>query len=196
MSSVEITRTLGPPYVNYDLQAAAAALSADDKDRHMLGTILGKATGLSYRHSKFSDDAAVALTGYFEFIPTDADVPRVTATSLFLPSTVHAVIIKQIEGDRERPVSGNLKRSDKPLDISMGVTVPIVAEISYSKTTGEGGRGYQYHVDIDTKAIKMEDLLADLRGDDPKLAFAGDAVKAIEDKSGGRSKATKRKARR
>lgn len=71
-----------------------------DKAKHILGTILGVATGVRRRANK-ADPTKMdeGLTGTFEGVPTDAKLDRVQSGVLYLPEGMFQMIAAKLEGE-------------------------------------------------------------------------------------------------
>lgn len=123
----------------------AASIPEGDKEVRVIGYVFGEARGVSYRNNPNSTDgeAATALTGAFEGVPSYADYPGMhpdNASSkraglasgvIFLPPQAQAIIVSQVRGpDDDIPATPKRgQRVDK-----LGVVVPISLEIGIRKS--------------------------------------------------------------
>src|SRR4051812_47455333 len=81
---------------------AVHALPEGDKSIISLGTIFGKATGISCRHNPMDENVpAVALTGIFEAVPSDPNATALRGQRLFLPSSVQGIMVQAVLGGAE-----------------------------------------------------------------------------------------------
>lgn len=123
----------------------AAAIPEGDKEVRVVGYVFGEARGVSYRNNPNSTDgeAAVALVGAFEGVPSYADFPGMKPENssdkraglasgvCFLPPQAQAIIVTQVRGPNaeipETPKRG--QRVDQ-----IGVVVPISIEVGIRKS--------------------------------------------------------------
>lgn len=133
----------------------AAMIKEGDKEVRVIGYIFGVARGVSFRNNPNGDEAAEALQGAFEGIPSYLDEAwmedgdkcskraRLASAVCFLPSAANRAVVKAILGPdyrgQENPKRG--KRVDQ-----LGIEVPINIEVGIRKTGGEDGVGYEWVV--------------------------------------------------
>lgn len=151
------------------------------KDTVPFCTVLGKATGLSFRaNPQDESDPAIGLKGVFESIPADPSKPVYKGPICFLPKTVHEHIVQAVLGDQKRP-AGKPTRG-KSIDMQ-GQEIAFAFEIGVKRSTN--AIGYEYVTSARVEQTE-HDPLADLRA----KALAGGSVgnvAAIADQSGGKS---------
>lgn len=132
------------------VKAIAAAIPEGDKEVRICGYIFGEARGVSYRNNPNSTDgeAAIALIGVFEGVPSFEDYPGMPAGGgsaeraglasgvLFLPPQAQAMVVAKVRGpDAEIPETP--KRGQR-VD-QLGVTVPLSIEIGIRKSNSPVG---------------------------------------------------------
>lgn len=124
------------------VKAMAEKIPEGDKEVYIVGYVFGEARGVSFRNNPNSADgeAAIALLGIFEGVPSYADMPGIPLASeraglrsgvLFLPPQAQSQVVAAVRGNStetpETPKRG--KRVDQ-----LGVTVPITFEIGIRKS--------------------------------------------------------------
>lgn len=162
MAETRISATLGPKDAG---DISAALLTLDPKDTKTvayLGAIYGKATGLSYRSNKYSEEPSIALVGAFEAQPFDANAAVVRAPSLFLNAAVQAMLVKAMIGDGEHAVTVAPKLGKK-VDVDLGKEMPVRCEIGITRAEGEGA-GYRFIINMIGEQEKV-DVLDQMRAE-------------------------------
>ena len=123
----------------------AASIPEGDKEVRIIGYVFGEARGVSYRNNPNSSDgeAAIALVGAFEGIPSYADYPGMHPDNAsakraglasgvaFLPPQAQAIIVAQVRGPNA-DIPATPKRG--PRVDQLGVVVPISLEIGIRKS--------------------------------------------------------------
>lgn len=131
----------------------------------VLGTVIGKIDGFSYRANPQNPAVpSIALTGYFEAVPDNVDAPILIGASVYLPPALQSAILSSIMGDAPRP-DKPIERGKK-IDISLGggAKLPIACEIGVKRSKVEGqGAGYEFTNRLKMDAMATEDILGDLR---------------------------------
>jgi hypothetical protein len=163
VQSVKVVNTMGVK----DLapRGLSAMLAGMEKGEElMIGTIFGKASGVSYRSNKFGEEPAKALIGSFEGIPVDPDESTVAASRLFLPGNIQDLLVAQVE-------KGNVAEKDRPrkappigkgVDRTGSEVVQFAVQVGIKKIVTDDGDKYQFVVAM-PRDPNVKDDLADMR---------------------------------
>lgn len=176
-----------------------AAWDESDERKHVLGTIIGKATGVKKILMDPKDETSIAwaLTGFFEGHPANNGSdslplpendpkrkPIMRSGVLWLPGGLHEMVVSAVAGDDPSD-----KRAVKNI-------VPIKCEIATRHATNRVGYEYVNDFDMD---IQATDPLADLREPiallehDPETGEVGGDAGGADD---GEGEGTTRRRRR
>lgn len=136
----------------------AKIADTDTKTIVFLGTIIGWASGLSFRANPNGDKPSVALTGAFESVPADESVDTVRSNALFLPSALHDMVVQSMLGGADAPMTEAPKRGQK-IDIPAEQT-KIMVEISVKRNDATGGAGYEFITSYAGEVQKIDMLEA------------------------------------
>lgn len=150
-----------------DALKEASVADTDTKTEVMLGSIIGMATGLSYRKNNFGDGPSVALTGMFEAIPSDPKKDGARSPSLFMPQSVQAMLVQaMLDGTDEAPVTKMPKQGER-IDVQTGKTLKILFQVAVRRNAAVGGAGYEFvvsHAGETEKIDILEQLRVELQG--------------------------------
>lgn len=128
-----------------------------DKTVVMLGTVFGKAHGVSWRKNNFSDDIpASALMGIFEFIPSVIGRSILRAPALFLPASAQAIAVAAVSGGKPPP---SVPKRGASVD-AVGDVVLIEFEIGVRKDANAVGYAF---VSNGKRELSQTDELAEMR---------------------------------
>lgn len=177
MADLRITNTIGPKDAG-DINAALKTIpEGDGKTVAYLGAIFGKATGISYRSNKYSDEPSVALVGMFEAQPFDVNGAVVRGNSMFLNQAVQTMLVKAMLGDTPPSVTKAPKLGQK-IDVDLGMEMPVKCEIGITRSDGEGV-GYRFVINMIgdlTKVNALDQMRAEIINES-----ASPRVKALAD---------------
>lgn len=140
-------------------------LEAGDKTVVTLGQVLGKVTGIVFKHNPNNpEQPAIALEGFFEGISSDPARAVIRSTTFFPPGNVAKMIQSFIlKGEPIPSQARSLKRGQSvPVGIE-GEAIPLAMEIGVRRT--DTAIGYEFVTEVaDNGAMNKVDLLADVRG--------------------------------
>ncbi len=170
-----------------DLHALEKTLS-DTTPSVVIGTIIGKVSGIGYRDSKNPEVPSIVLLGIFEGIPADPDRPKLIGPQAFLPQGFCKII------EQELVAAGRIKLKDVPkkapakgkgIDLAGIAEIAIAVEIEIERNTG-GGVPYKFVcTQRNEKEPSASDPLAELR---QFVALPGTSMKALPAPKKSRSK--------
>ena len=163
VQSIKVTTTLGvKDLAPKGLSAMLAGMSKGEE--MMIGTIFGKASGVSYRSNKFGEEPAKALIGSFEGIPVDPDESTVAASRLFLPGNIQNLLVAQVEKanivEKERPKKA--PPIGKGVDRVGTEVIEFAVQVGIKKIVTDDGDKYQFVVAM-PRDPNVKDDLADMR---------------------------------
>lgn len=171
-----------------DLLRENNVADTDTKTVVLMGSIVGLATGLSYRKNSYGDQPSVALTGVFEAIPADSKMDGARAPALFLSQAVQAIMVSTMLGEQESPVTKMPKQGER-IDIQTGKTLKILCEISVRRNAATGGAGYEFIISQAGTPEKI-DILESLKlemGGGAATQIGSNTVKQLASQSTGRA---------
>jgi hypothetical protein len=139
------------------LSAVAAGIQPGDTSTHVIGYVIGRATGISQRSNPNGEEPSLAM---FEATPTEAGRAIMVAPVIFLPTAFCKMLADKLRGDQKLATKAPPK--GKHIDIDGVAEIPLALEIGIRKSGGE--RGYEFSV-VAKNDSEMEktDALADLR---------------------------------
>lgn len=160
--TVKIVSTMGVKDVGGSL--GAMIKSMEKGDERMIGTIFGKANGVSYRSNKFGDAPSKALIGTFEGVPLDPDMPSVRSSRAFLPNNIQSILIAAVEGENidKKDIPKKAPPLGKGIDLEGVKVVEFIVEVGIRKIVTDEGEKYEYICAMPSKPDEKDDL-ADMR---------------------------------
>src|SRR6185312_7653860 len=113
-----------------NLQDVLASIPKGDRTVRVIGTVLGRASGISYRNNPNDPDVpTLAVTGQFEATPVDERAPIMVAPAIFLPTVfcrmLEAELIKG-EALTQRPKKPPAK--GKSVNVEGVASIPLALE--------------------------------------------------------------------
>lgn len=156
------------------------SIAKGDRTVHVIGHVLGRASGVSYRANPNDPNVpTIAITGQFEATPVDVNSPIMLAPAIFLPTAfckmLEAELVKGEAKLKEKPKKAPAK--GKAVNVEGVVEIPLALEIGIRKNESASGVGYEFSV-VQAGDSKGQDPFADLRG----LLPGGTTTPAIENK--------------
>jgi len=143
------------------LAALAASIPPGNTDVHVIGYIIGRVTGVSYRSNPNGDEPSMGLTGMFEATPTEAGRAVIRAPMVFTPTSFTKMVAAQITPpDAKAPKAAPPK--GKSIELEGIAELPLAIEIGIRKNNG-AGVGYEFAVTMLTPDDKAKDALAEVR---------------------------------
>ena len=128
----------------------------EDKQEYWLGTIFGRARGLSYRaNPQDPNTPSIALTGIFEGLPHDPDRALVRATRLFLPASVQGILVAAVRGDKKDAINKAPARG-KAVEMA-GNEIEVVVEVGIRRNT-KTEIGFEYITAYKPRANEIDPL--------------------------------------
>jgi hypothetical protein len=149
-----------------NIPALIAATEAGSKTPLILGVIIGKTSGISFRNNPNGEMPSVALRGIFEFIPNLEVSPGMVglrAPLLYLPTNVQQIFLAGAM-KRDTPIPAKVERG-KSIDAE-GNEVQIKVQMGVRRHPSP--IGYQY-LAMMLQDMTVVDPLADMRNDALKL---------------------------
>lgn len=178
-----------------NLGAMLESIAKGDRTVHVIGHVLGRATGISYRANPNDPNTpTIAVTGQFEATSVDGNAPVMVAPAIFLPTAfcrmLETELIKGVEKIAEKPKKAPAK--GKAVNVEGVCEIPLALEIGIRKNEGASGVGYEFSVvQAQSSDGKISDPFADLRA-----LLPGKTTAAIADQSGGAAKPAPKKSAR
>lgn len=170
-----------------NLAATAAQIADGSGENVIVGYVIGKANGVSYRANPNGDEPSIGITGQFEAIPTEEGRAPMVAPMIFLPNAFTKILVQEmLTADDMKGAPKKAPAKGKPINLPASVEIPLALEIGIRKNKGEGA-GYEFSVTTRTEQ-GQEDAFADLRAllpDDmakrtaPALPAPGAATKRL-----------------
>lgn len=161
LQNIRFAAKINPADMNPDLIKRVKELADGNKDEFLLGTVIGRIRGVSYRSNPFSSEPSVAFTGAFEAIPADKSRPPIQAPMCFLPNSVHDFISTVIHDAEGLDLPVKAPERGKPENKRIDREVPIVVEIGVRHS--KAPIGYEFVSSLITKKANAVDVLSDLR---------------------------------
>ena len=191
MADRELTQAIQMKHLA-NVAGVAAAIPEGDNDARIIGYVIGKANGLSYRNGVDDKGPSIALKGIFEATPTDQTRAIIRGPAIFLPHAYALMAAEQLRGDQKAPAKSPPK--GQHIDLEGVAEITMALEIGIRKTKG-GGVGYEYVVRERMPDAKgAQDALADMRQYLPKELPSAAAIGMIEGpKAASRKKPGKQK---
>lgn len=144
--------------------AKVKALPEGDKTEHMLGVVIGKVRGISFRNNPNDPtQASIGLLGVFEGVPYNAELPVIQAPMCFLPASVHTIITEAIQEANGLEAPEAMPARGKPVNHRIDQEIPIMFEIGVRHTATP--IGFEFVTNQLRKSVESENVLADLRGE-------------------------------
>jgi hypothetical protein len=143
-----------------NLGAVAGEIADGDKTPRVIGYVVGKATGVSFRSNPNGSEPTLALTGLFEAISVNEGQPPMVAPVIFLPTAFVKSVGAVLMGEKKWPDKAPPK--GKSIDIEGTGEVPLALEIGIRKNSG-AGVGYEFAVTSRSDENEKTDALHELR---------------------------------
>lgn len=151
-----------------NLPAVAAAIPENSREVQVVGFVIGKATGLSYRNNPNGDAPTVGLSGIFEATPCDQSMPVIVGKTIFLPKGFMDTIIPALESTlteaEKKLIPKKAPPKGKAIELQATDAIPLQLQIGVRRNNG-AGVGYEFAVVMKRDELTKDDLLADLRKD-------------------------------
>lgn len=161
MTSIRFASRVNAGDLDRALIETVKRLADGDKSEHVLGTILGKVRGVSFRNNPNDpENASIGLLGVFEGAPANPELPVIQAPLCFLPKSVHDMLCAAITEGMELPSSSPAR--GKPQNRRIDKEVPIKVEVGVRKSSSP--IGFEFFTNMLMQA-DVVDVLADLRGE-------------------------------
>ncbi len=141
-----------------NLQAQLATIEEGDRSVHVIGHVLGKANGITYRNNPNGSEPSIGVIGQFEATPVDADAPVMVAPVIFLPTAFCKMLETQLMKGKEKEIPKKSPAKGKGISIEGIGEIPLALEIGIRKNVGASGVGYEFSV---VQAIKGDDSAID-----------------------------------
>ncbi len=143
-----------------NIAALAASIPDGDKEIRIIGYVIGKVRGVTYRANPNGDEPSLGLLGMFEATPTEEGRATIRSGVAFLPTAYTKMIADAIRGDQDVPKKAPPK--GKAIDLDGISELQLAVEIGIRKNTG-AGVGYEFAVTQLTDDVSKEDALAEVR---------------------------------
>lgn len=161
-----------------NLQSVLAGIAEGDRTVHVIGHVLGRANGITYRNNPNGDEPSIGVTGQFEATPADPAAPVMVAPVIFLPTAFCKMLEAQLMKGKEKLVPKKAPAKGKGISIEGVGVIDLALEVGIRKNVGASGVGYEFSVvqasgDDDAQ---LNDPFANLRSLLPK----GTTAPAIE----------------
>ncbi len=141
-----------------NLQAVLATIGEGDRSVHVVGHVLGKANGITYRNNPNGSDPSIGVTGQFEATPVDDGAPVMVAPVIFLPTAFCKMLETQLMKGKEKEIPKKSPAKGKGISIEGIGEIPLALEIGIRKNNGASGVGYEFSV---VQAVKGDDNATD-----------------------------------
>lgn len=146
-----------------NLQAVLATIAEGDRSVHVIGHVLGRASGVTYRNNPNGAEPSIGITGQFEVTSTFEGAPVMVAPVIFLPTAFCKMLESELMKGQEQLVPKKSPAKGKGINVDGVASIPLALEIGIRKNVGASGVGYEFSVVQATDGSKASDPFADLR---------------------------------